>query len=267
MECRPVELFPTWWSLIVADIDDVTDVMFGKVKSSLKPSPDLWNDKRSSDIRLVSSSYPVLKQNMRFSLYASFGKRALDLFAVFLAVPVILPLILVFGLLVWLDGGNPIYSQLRVGRGGKSFRMWKLRSMRVDADAVLERVLVEDADLRAEWQTHQKLKNDPRITKIGRIIRKTSLDEIPQLWNVVMGEMSLVGPRPIMLSQKSIYPGQSYYALRPGLTGNWQVSARNESTFADRARFDEDYLKTMSLRTDLSILMKTVPAVVGGTGH
>lgn len=202
-----------------------------------------------------------------FSLYNWFGKRFLDVLSIVLAAPVIVPVILIVSVLVWLDGGNAFYSQLRVGRGGRSFRMWKLRSMCVDADQVLETYLENDAEMAAEWQTHQKLKNDPRITKIGRFIRKFSLDELPQLWNVLVGEMSIVGPRPMMLSQMSLYPGQSYYALRPGITGNWQVSARNESTFADRARFDQDYLETLSLGSDLAILLKTVPAVVGGTGH
>lgn len=253
LQCRPLNPLLIFWSLAVSNMDNPSDLGGTKVQSL--SAPTLCECASARPLRLAGL------------LYARFGKRALDLLAVVLALPVILPLILVFGLLVWLDGGSPFYSQLRVGRGGCSFRMWKLRSMRVDADAVLAKVLAEDACLRAEWQSHQKLRHDPRITKVGRIIRKTSLDELPQLWNVVLGDMSLVGPRPIMLSQKAIYPGQSYYALRPGLTGNWQVSARNQSTFADRARFDQVYLETLSLRTDFSILMKTVPAVVGATGQ
>ncbi len=237
----------------MSNMDNLSDM--GGTKVLPDPAPTLYK-------RPGARSPPLAAL-----LYARFGKRSLDLFALVLALPVILPLIFVLGFLIWLDGGSPFYSQLRVGRGGRSFRMWKLRSMRVDADAVLAKVLAEDACLLAEWQSHQKLKVDPRITKVGRIIRKTSLDELPQLWNVVLGDMSLVGPRPIMLSQRAIYPGQSYYALRPGLTGNWQVSARNESTFADRARFDQAYLETLSLRTDLAILMKTVKAVTGCTGR
>lgn len=204
---------------------------------------------------------------MAFSIYGSLGKRAFDVLAVFLAAPVILLLIIVFAILVSLDGGNPFYSQMRVGRGGRSFRMWKLRSMQVNADETFAKVLAQDADLRAEWDINQKLRNDPRITKIGSIIRKTSLDELPQLWNVVLGDMSLVGPRPIMVSQKAIYPGKSYYAVRPGVTGNWQVSARNATSFADRASFDQDYVENLSFGTDVAILLRTVPAVMAGTGH
>lgn len=237
----------------MTNIDNLRGAVFDKPKPILQSALD--------------NSRGAPSSRVKFSPYASFGKRLFDLLAVVLALPVILPLILVFGLLVWLDGGSPLYSQLRVGRGGRSFRMWKLRSMRVDADEVLAKVLAEDPCLHAEWQIHQKLKSDPRSTRVGRLIRKTSMDELPQLWNVVLGEMSLVGPRPIMLSQKGLYPGKSYYALRPGITGHWQVSARNDSTFVERACFDQTYLEMLSLRTDFVILMKTVPAVVGGTGR
>ena len=233
----------------MADLDSLYHVEFPKVKSGEK---------------LVVYE-PATRTS--FAVYGSLGKRAFDVLAVFLAAPVILLLIIVSAILVSLDGGSPFYSQLRVGRGGRSFRMWKLRSMQVNADETFAKVLAQDADLRAEWDINQKLRNDPRITKIGSIIRKTSLDELPQLWNVVLGDMSLVGPRPIMVSQKSMYPGQGYYALRPGVTGNWQVSARNATSFADRARFDQTYLETLSLRTDLAILIKTIPTVVSGTGQ
>jgi len=132
---------------------------------------------------------------------------------------------------------------------------------------VLEQHLASDPALRAEWDSKQKLMNDPRITRIGTIIRKCSVDELPQLLNVLRGEMSLVGPRPMMVSQKPLYPGRDYYELRPGITGLWQVSDRNESTFADRAKFDAQYNDQLSFKTDLSILARTVRVVVRGTGH
>ncbi len=194
-------------------------------------------------------------------------KRIFDLLAVLLAAPVIVPVVILLALLAALDGGNPFYSQLRIGRGGKSFRMWKLRSMVVGAEAKLEAHLAADPAARAEWDRDQKLKQDPRITAAGRILRKSSLDELPQLWNVVTGDMSLVGPRPMMPDQRVLYPGSAYYRLRPGITGPWQVSRRNESSFADRALFDRDYERDLSLGTDLRMLVATVRVVLHATGY
>ena len=118
----------------------------------------------------------------------------------------------------------------------------------------------------AEWTSKQKLSNDPRITKFGRILRRTSADELPQLINVLTGDMSLVGPRPMMPSQQALYPGHAYYRLRPGLTGSWQVSERNASTFADRAKYDDSYEQDLSFGTDLGIIARTVGVVLRCTG-
>ena len=199
--------------------------------------------------------------------YRNIVKRLFDVIVILLAAPVAVPLIAVLALIVALTNGRPFYSQSRVGRGGKIYTMWKLRSMIHDADLALDAHLAANADARAEWDLTQKLKCDPRITGFGRILRKTSLDELPQLWNVFIGDMSLVGPRPMMPSQRSLYPGHAYYRLRPGITGMWQVSARNESTFADRAGFDAAYDQTVSLATDLSLLKATIWVVLRGTGH
>ncbi|WP_425074365.1 sugar transferase [Sagittula sp. S175] len=193
-------------------------------------------------------------------------KRALDVTLVLLAALPVLMITAVFAVLVALDGNNPFYTQTRVGRNDRAFRMWKLRSMVPNADALLEAHLSANPDARAEWDRDQKLRHDPRITPIGRLIRKTSIDELPQLWNVLIGDMSLVGPRPMMPSQKPIYPGTAYYSLRPGITGFWQTSVRNESSFAERARFDSDYLRDISFGTDLRVLLKTVRVVIHGTG-
>lgn len=200
-------------------------------------------------------------------VYASFGKRLFDIFAVLCAAPIVVLLLLPVLILIARDGGNPFYTQMRVGRNDKTYRMWKLRSMVIDADQMLDSYLEANPEAKAEWERAQKLKQDPRITKIGRLIRKTSLDELPQLWNVLVGEMSLVGPRPMMVSQKELYPGRDYYALRPGITGAWQVSVRNESSFARRASFDSDYLRSLSAMTDARILVKTVGVVCKATGH
>lgn len=199
--------------------------------------------------------------------YRNGAKRVLDTLIVLAAAPVVIPVILALALLVRLQGGQAFYSQPRVGLGGRTYTMWKLRSMTRDADQALEAHLAANPAARAEWDSTQKLKNDPRITKLGRILRKSSLDELPQLLNVLKGEMSLVGPRPMMPEQREMYPGTAYYKLRPGITGMWQVSKRNESTFADRARFDAQYDRCLSLRTDIKLLLATVRVVLRGTGH
>jgi exopolysaccharide production protein ExoY len=221
-----------------------------------------------SRVEAIARPYCDVDQARRsFSFYRVFLKRFFDISLVVLAAPVVLIVVGVVALLVASDGGRPFYTQDRVGRGGRVFTIWKLRSMVADADERLEAHLISDAAARAEWDAMQKLKSDPRTTRIGRMIRKCSVDELPQLWNVLVGDMSLVGPRPMMPSQQEIYFGSAYYRLRPGITGPWQVSARNESTFADRARFDTDYDKNLSLRTDLGLLMATVRVVLRGTGH
>ena len=200
------------------------------------------------------------------AFYRKAAKRVLDVALVVIgALPVCL-MTLMLAALVALDGHSPFYLQQRLGRDGRVFRMWKLRSMVVDADARLEAYLASDPEARKEWNRTQKLRRDPRITPIGRIIRKNSLDELPQLWNVLRGDMSLVGPRPMMVEQRDIYPGTAYYALRPGITGLWQTSVRNESRFAERAGFDADYLRKLSFRTDVVLLLKTIRVVMRGTG-
>ena len=194
-------------------------------------------------------------------------KRAFDILAILAAAPIVLPVVLILGLLARLDGGPAFYVQDRVGMGGRTFRLWKLRSMVVDAERRLEEYLVANPAARSEWNETQKLKNDPRITRVGRLLRKTSLDELPQLWNVFRGDMSLVGPRPMMPDQQELYPGKAYYTLRPGLTGFWQISDRNHSSFAGRAIFDNQYAERLSLLTDVAVLLQTVRTVLRGTGY
>ena len=201
------------------------------------------------------------------TLYRSYFKRFLDVVAVLALALVVLPLVVLLAAVIALGGGSPFYSQPRVGRGGRVFKMYKLRTMVPNADAILQERLGASPELRAEWESTQKLKNDPRITRFGRLLRKTSLDELPQLYNVLTGNMSLVGPRPMLESQVALYPGSAYYRLRPGVTGFWQISDRNECDFADRARFDEAYDRELSLGTDLRVLTATVGVVLRGTGY
>lgn len=198
--------------------------------------------------------------------YERYGKRAFDiLFTLVIAIPVA-PVVLLLALIVALDGHNPFYLQRRIGLDGKIFVMAKLRSMVVDSDAALNRHIASCPEAKHEWETYQKLTNDPRITKIGRIMRKMSLDELPQFWNVLTGAMSVVGPRPMLPSQRELYPGRAYFKMRPGVTGFWQIGDRSKTTFAARAHFDSSYYARMTLRTDLAVILRTIGVVFRGTG-
>lgn len=200
-------------------------------------------------------------------LYRLVGKRALDLALVLLFAPFAFGLIACLAALAASDGRNPFYVQPRVGRNGRVFHMLKIRTMVPDAEAKLDAYLAENPEAWAEWETKQKLDHDPRITRFGHAMRRLSLDELPQLWNVLRGDMSIVGPRPMMTCQKSLYPGRAYTRLRPGITGNWQVSDRNATSFAARADYDTQYFVSLSLRQDLLILLKTAGVVLRATGR
>ncbi len=194
-------------------------------------------------------------------------KRVIETSLVLLTSPVTLPLILLMALLIACEGGNPFFVQKRLGRNGRVFRIWKLRSMVVDAERHLKTHLENDPAARSQWESTQKLKQDPRVTRVGRLLRKTSMDELPQLLNVLNGTMSLVGPRPMMVDQRRMYYGRAYYRVRPGITGLWQISARNESEFVARVRYDEEYHRNLSIWLDLKILAQTVMVVLRGTGY
>ncbi len=212
----------------------------------------------------ILSNTPAATPNF----YSAGGKRLLDIVIIGVSAPIWLPLIMVLALVIMIvDRQSPFYTQKRLGRNGRAFRLWKLRTMVADADERLEAYLAENPEARAEWNASQKLKNDPRITRTGIFLRKTSLDEFPQLFNVLFGDMSLVGPRPIMVNQRDIYPGTRYYQLRPGLTGLWQISDRNDSEFVGRVRFDDAYHRVVSLKTDLSVMLRTFGVMVRGTGY
>jgi exopolysaccharide production protein ExoY len=201
------------------------------------------------------------------SFYAVHGKRALDLVLVIASAPIWVLLVGLLAILVALSGGQPFYSQSRVGRNGHVFKLWKLRSMVPESEAILRYHLDADSTMRAEWDRTQKIANDPRVTRLGAILRRTSLDELPQLWNVVKGDMSLVGPRPMLPEQCHLYPGKSYYSLRPGITGLWQISGRGRSAFAARSKYDHNYVRAISLSRDLKILAATIAVVFHCTGN
>lgn len=221
----------------------------------------------SDDLGMASAPVGLVHVRSRSGTYRNVLKRVIDVLVILLSSVVALPTVIVLALLVARDGHSPFYRSDRVGRGGRTFRMLKLRTMVPDADTLLEDYLHRNAAARLEWDCTQKLKSDPRITGIGRFLRKTSLDELPQLWNVLVGDMSLVGPRPMMPSQRSLYTGLAYYALRPGITGPWQVSDRNECEFSKRAEFDRDYERNLSFATDVRLLVATIRVVCKGTGY
>ncbi len=192
-------------------------------------------------------------------------KRFFDLLVASTVALCFLPLFLLLTLLVRLSSPGPIfYGQRRMGRGHAMFTAWKFRSMVPNADAVLEAHLARDPELRAEWDRDRKLKRDPRVTAVGRLMRKTSLDEIPQLWNVLAGQMSLVGPRPIVMAEVERYGRryQHYSRVTPGITGLWQISGRNNTTYERRTEIDEYYVRNWSVAMDLFILYRTVKTVL-----
>ena len=200
--------------------------------------------------------------------WARAAKVAFDVAAAGACLIVIAPVLAVIAALVKLDGGTALYGHVRIGAGGRPFRCLKFRSMVPDSDAVLRRVLTTDPAAAAEWNETQKLRNDPRITKIGRILRVTSLDELPQLFNVLRLEMSLVGPRPIVEAEIARYGDDIayYYETRPGLTGLWQVSGRTGTSYAQRVQLDTWYVKNWTIWHDVAIIAKTFPAVLKRRG-
>jgi Undecaprenyl-phosphate galactose phosphotransferase WbaP len=196
-------------------------------------------------------------------------KRAIDLLIVILALPMVALTVLVLAALVRLESPGPVfYGHRRIGLGHSTFHIWKLRTMQVNGDQLLRQALANNEELREEWLRDRKLRHDPRVTRVGRFLRKTSLDELPQVWNVLRGEMSLVGPRPIVEEEITNY-GQSfalYCRVTPGLTGLWQVSGRNEVSCRDRVRLDSYYVRNWSPWLDLYILARTARVVLTGAG-
>jgi exopolysaccharide production protein ExoY len=215
----------------------------------------------------------ILAPDRRFPqarFYAAGAKRFFDIVMSLTLLPVLAPFILLMWALVRLDAGPGFYGQPRVGRDGRIFTCWKLRTMLVDAEGVLARMIATDPKVAREWRVYQKLSRDPRITRVGAFLRSTSLDELPQIWNVLRGDMSLVGPRPFLPSQASLYTeagGVAYFAMRPGITGEWQVNGRNATAFVDRVRYDNRYSRHMSLLTDLRLLLRTPIVVLRRTGR
>jgi Undecaprenyl-phosphate galactose phosphotransferase WbaP len=219
-------------------------------------------------------SYPLRRVQWETELPSEYFryrviKRILDLLLVVVSLPVTLLVLGIVAMLVALSSPGPIfYSHRRIRRHGAFFSMWKFRTMCVNSAEVLERHLAEHPEARMEWNKSHKLRNDPRITKIGSFLRRYSLDELPQLWNVVTGQMSLVGPRPIVAAEVEKYGGcfSCYCKVKPGLTGLWQVSGRSSLTYDERVALDCEYVGNWSLMKDTVILLKTYATVVNQDG-
>jgi len=191
-------------------------------------------------------------------------KRAFDAAGALALIVLLSPIMLLIAALVAMEGGPVFFGHERVGFGGRAFRCLKFRTMVPNAVEVLSDLLARDPAAAREWVMTQKLRDDPRITRLGTFLRKTSLDELPQLWNILAGEMSLVGPRPIVQSEVERYGSyiHYYYAVRPGLTGLWQVRGRSNTSYAERIEMDVEYVSSCTLGKDIKILIETVPAVL-----
>jgi len=196
------------------------------------------------------------------------GKRLFDVVGAIALIIAFSPLILFLAVWLWITGGPILFGHQRIGKGGKPFKCYKFRTMVPDADRALEQLFEGEPGLRIEWVLNHKLKDDPRVTRLGEFLRKTSLDELPQLWNVLRGEMSLVGPRPIVKDEIFRYGHaiRHYQAVKPGLTGLWQVSGRNDTTYERRVAMDRLYAMNMCIGLDARILFRTLIVVCKCSG-
>jgi Undecaprenyl-phosphate galactose phosphotransferase WbaP len=209
-----------------------------------------------------------IKQNL-LDPWSQRLKRALDLVGTVIGGVLVSPLVFAIAVLIKLDSPGPaFYAHRRVGAAGEHFLCWKFRTMYVDSERLLEKYLQDNPFLRAEWEQNQKLRDDPRVTRVGRLLRQTSLDELPQLWNVLRGEMSLTGPRPIVDSEVPKYGKvyELYKRILPGMSGFWQVSGRSDTSYAERVEMDSYYVRNWSVWLDLIILARTVRSVALGRG-
>lgn len=216
---------------------------------------DIWDD--------------VPSTRATYAVHSSAVKRAMDLaFAVPVLIFVAPLLMLIYALVKVFDPGPALFTQMRVGRDGREFMVYKFRTMRVDAEARLAELLEKNPRAAAEWARFQKLRNDPRVTTLGRILRKSSLDELPQLLNILRGEMSVIGPRPVTAAEMARYGADVpyYTAVRPGVLGLWQVKGRNRLTYPERVALDVQYVKTWSIWQDFKIVAMAIPVVLLGLG-
>ncbi|MDL1870590.1 lipid carrier--UDP-N-acetylgalactosaminyltransferase [Deltaproteobacteria bacterium PRO3] len=205
----------------------------------------------------------------RKELYPNYLKRFFDLLLSVLLLPLAIPILAVMYFMIKLDSKGPVlYKSERMGKDGKKFYIYKFRTMVLDAEAKLTELLEKNPELKREWEIDHKLRKDPRVTRVGKIIRALSLDELPQLWNVAKGEMSFVGPRPIVEAEVQKYGKyfRIYKSVKPGITGLWQVNGRNDISYEARINFDKHYVEKMSFPLDLLIMGKTIPVALSKKG-
>lgn len=196
-------------------------------------------------------------------------KRCLDIFLCLIAAPIVLPVSLVIAVAIKITSPGPIfYGHKRIGKNHTQLKCWKFRSMCIDADKKLKEILATDPVRAAEWEKDRKFTDDPRVTKLGKFLRKTSLDELPQLWNIFIGQMSFVGPRPVTEPELSKYGQFADYVLsvKPGLSGMWQISGRSDTGYEERITLDTYYIQNWSMWLDIWIIIKTIWVVINGKG-
>ena len=230
---------------------------------------EIMSTSEIENVKILSDS--VSKTRNKFILTSEkIVKRAIDILGAIVGIILLVPLTIVVFIAEKInkDKGPVFYVQVRIGRNGKLFKMYKYRSMVVGAKKKLEQYIKEDENIKKEYKKYKKLKKDPRVTKVGKVLRSTSLDEFPQFINVLKGEMSLVGPRPYLPKEKKEMEGyyQEITSLKPGITGFWQISGRSDVTFKDRLEMDMNYYRNRTLKTDFKIIIKTLEKVVKREG-
>jgi exopolysaccharide production protein ExoY len=224
--------------------------------------------RESTSALAIAAGYPVQHQVDETSR-DTVGKMAFDRVSAGIVLFTISPIMLAIAASIWArDPGPILYSHRRIGKDGRTFGCLKFRTMAVDADAILARHLAANPEAAREWEETQKLKDDPRVTPLGRTLRRLSLDELPQLINILKGEMSVVGPRPIVKDEVRHYGAaiRDYVSVRPGLTGLWQVSGRSDVGYRDRVKLDQQYVRQRNFWTDLGIIFRTISVVVRRQG-
>jgi len=248
-----------YWTLTTGILLLTSHTLFFAEFSVLRLTRDWWHHEPLGG---------ELRDVVRAAVFGHAVKRVFDIVAAVSALVVLSPLLVIVALMVRRDGGPIVYGHTRVGRHGKKFRCLKFRTMVVNSEQVLKDLLARDPEARAEWEREFKLKNDVRITRIGHFLRHSSLDELPQIWNVLRGEMSFVGPRPIIDQELERYgdAGKYYLMVTPGITGLWQVSGRNDVDYATRVSLDVSYVTTWTFWKDMGILFRTFFVVLRGSG-
>ncbi|TMM51050.1 sugar transferase [Sulfitobacter sabulilitoris] len=225
---------------------------------------------RAGDSKTRVFCVPALPSKVRqVNILKSFARSSFDKGFAVLALLFFAPFIAVIALAILISEGGPVFfAHKRVGKDGREFNCLKFRTMAVDAEERLAALLENDREAAAQWRANQKLDNDPRITCIGEFFRKTSLDELPQFWNVLIGDMAIVGPRPIVASETHHYGEylSDYHSIKPGITGYWQVNGRSLTTYERRVAMDVEYVRTRTFGKDLGIILKTIKVMLLGDG-